>query len=44
MGVQIHTIDQCRNDIENNEFDFVIASIHTINKSDLIEREFYKNK
>lgn len=44
MGLQSHTISKCEEDIEKNEFDFVIASIHTINKSDLIERDFYKDK
>lgn len=44
MGLQSHTISKCKKDIEENEFDFVIASIHTINKSDLIERDFYKDK
>lgn len=44
MGLQSHTISKCEEYIEKNEFDFVIASIHTINKSDLIERDFYKDK
>ncbi|WP_455539027.1 histidinol-phosphatase HisJ family protein [Terrisporobacter sp.] len=44
MGLQSHTLQNCKNDIEKNDFDFVIASIHTMNKSDLIKREFYKDK
>ena len=44
MGLQNHTLSKCMEDIEKNDFDFVIASIHTINKSDLIERDFYKDK
>ena len=44
IGLQNHTIDKCIEDIKSYDFDFVIASIHTINKSDLIDRDFYKNK
>ncbi len=44
MGLQNHTLPKCMEDTEKNEFDFIIASIHTINKLDLIERHFYKDK
>ena len=44
MGLQNHILSKCMEDIEKNEFDFVIASIHTINKLELIERDFYKDK
>ena len=44
MGLQQHILDKCVKDINNNEFDFVIASIHSINKYELIKGEFYKNK
>lgn len=44
LGLQNHTLSKCIEDTEKNEFDFVIASIHTINKLDLIERHFYKDK
>ena len=44
IGLQNHTIDKCIEDIKSHDFDFVIASIHTINKFDLIDRDFYKDK
>lgn len=44
MGLQDHVLDKCADDVINNEFDFVIGSIHTINKSELIQRHFYKDK
>lgn len=44
MGLQNHTLPKCMEDIEKNDLDFVIASIHTINKLDLIERHFYQDK
>ena len=33
MGLQNHTLCKCMEDIEKNEFDFVIASINTINNN-----------
>lgn len=44
MGLQNHVLDKCADDVINNEFDFVIGSIHTINKSELIQRHFYEGK
>ena len=44
MGLQNHVLDKCADDVINNEFDFVIGSIHTINKSELIQRHFYEDK
>lgn len=44
MGLQNHILSKCSDDIRSNDFDFVIGSIHTINKSELIKRDFYKDK
>lgn len=44
MGLQNHVLDKCIDDIINNDFDFVIASIHTVDKHELIRKNFYKNK
>ena len=44
IGLQEHVIDKCINDVKNNDFDFVIASVHSINKYELIKKMFYKDK
>ncbi|SKC84919.1 histidinol-phosphatase HisJ family protein [Maledivibacter halophilus] len=44
IGIQPHIIEKCDNLVEGNNFDFVIASIHTCNKQDLYTGDFYLNK
>lgn len=44
IGLQEHVLDKCLDDIINNDFDFVIASIHTIDKYELIGKKFYQDK
>lgn len=44
VGIQSHILDRCSNLILENDFDFVIASIHTIDKYELIHRNLYKGK
>lgn len=44
MGLQEHVLEKCKKDILNNEFDFVIASIHCIDKYELIKKKFYEDK
>ncbi|MEG0855653.1 MAG: histidinol-phosphatase HisJ family protein [Terrisporobacter sp.] len=44
MGLQNHILDKCREDVVNHDFDFVIASVHTIDKIELIQKDFYKDK
>lgn len=44
MGFQKHLLDKCSKDIIENDFDFVIASIHTINKHELYTGDFHKGK
>lgn len=44
MGLQNHILDKCSYDIENNDFDFVIASVHTIDRLELFTGDYHKNK
>jgi len=44
IGVQPHIIDRCQEMIEQWNFDFVIASMHTSEKSDLYNGDFFKGK
>lgn len=41
-GVQPHIIEVVENTIVNERFDFVIASMHTTNKKDLANQDFYQ--
>lgn len=42
MGLQQHVLSTCHQYVDNYDFDFVIASIHTIDKYELIHRHLYK--
>ena len=44
MGVQPHIIEKCSNDIKSYPFDFVICSMHAIDKIDLYNGSFFKGK
>ncbi|MCC5912155.1 MAG: histidinol-phosphatase HisJ family protein [Clostridiaceae bacterium] len=44
MGLQPHILNQCKEDVLNNKFDFVIGSIHSVEKSDLYLGSFFKEK
>lgn len=44
IGLQDQVLDRCLEAVTNNDFDFVIASIHTIDKYELIGKKFYKDK
>lgn len=44
MGVQPHIIEKCSNDIESYPFDFVICSMHAIDKIDLYNGTFFNDK
>lgn len=44
MGVQPHIIEKCSNDIKKYPFDFVICSMHAIDKMDLYNGAFFVNK
>lgn len=44
MGLQNQILDRCSNEIKVLDFDFVIASIHTINKLELFTGDFQKGK
>lgn len=43
-GLQSHVLDQCTEDINKHDFDFVIGSIHSIDKYELIYRHLYQGK
>ncbi len=43
MGLQSHIINQCSKDISNYPFDFVICSLHAINRVDLYNGTFFDN-
>jgi histidinol-phosphatase (PHP family) len=42
-GVQPHIIEEAEKIIKEEQFDFVIASMHTTNKKDLYTQDFYKS-
>lgn len=44
MGLQKHILEKCSYDIESNDFDFVIASVHTIDRLELFTGDYHKNK
>ncbi|AKL94895.1 histidinol-phosphatase HisK [Clostridium aceticum] len=44
MGVQPHILDRCKEDVEKYDFDFVIASIHSVEKSELFLNNFFDGK
>ena len=44
MGLQPHLFDRCSNEIKECDFDFVIASIHTINRNELYTGDYHKGK
>ncbi len=44
MGLQRHLFEICSKEIKENDFDFVIASIHTIDKHELFTGDFHKGK
>ncbi|MBU3107339.1 histidinol-phosphatase HisJ family protein [Clostridium gasigenes] len=44
MGLQSHILDRCSKEIREHDFDFVIGSIHTINKNELFTGDFHKGK
>jgi histidinol-phosphatase (PHP family) len=44
MGLQPHILDRCSKDITSHNFDFVIASIHTLERLELYTCDFHKGK
>lgn len=44
IGMQPHVIKRCDTLVQENNFDFVIGSVHTCNKLDLYRGDFYKGK
>ncbi|MGL5641614.1 MAG: histidinol-phosphatase HisJ family protein [Paraclostridium sp.] len=44
MGVQPHILERCSNDISRYPFDFVICSMHAIDKIDLYNGTFFNDK
>ena len=44
MGFQNHLLKKCSNDIKKYDFDFVIGSIHTIDRNELYTGDYHKGK
>lgn len=44
MGLQQHILDRCSKDIREHDFDFVIGSIHAIDRNELFTGDFHKGK
>lgn len=44
MGFQNHLLEKCSKDIKKHDFDFVIASIHTIDRNELYTGDYHKGK
>ncbi len=44
MGIQPHITEKCDRFIESGDFDFVISSIHTCDRKDLYNGDFFKAK
>lgn len=43
-GLQSHVLDRCRQDIRKHDFDFIIGSIHAIDRYELIDRSLYNGR
>lgn len=43
-GLQVHSLGRYYEDVRSNNFDFVIGSIHSIDKYELIDRHLYNGK
>lgn len=44
MGFQNHLLKKCSDDIKKHDFDFVIGSIHTIDRNELYTGDYHKGK
>ncbi|MDR5657936.1 histidinol-phosphatase HisJ family protein [Serpentinicella sp. ANB-PHB4] len=44
VGLQPHILNQCEEDILSSPFDFVIASVHSVEKNDLYSGNFFDSK
>lgn len=44
VGLQPHILDQCEDFVTSNQFDFVIGSIHSVEKHDLYSGNFFDSK
>lgn len=44
MGLQPHVLEKCRKDIEKHNFDFVIGSVHVVEKKDLYNSDYFDNR
>lgn len=44
MGLQSHILERCSKEIKEQDLDFVIASIHTIDRHELFTGDFHKGK
>ncbi|KAB3529782.1 histidinol-phosphatase HisJ family protein [Alkaliphilus pronyensis] len=44
FGLQSHTLDKYSRDFKDNSFDFIIGSLHSVEKKDLFSGAFYSEK
>ncbi len=44
IGLQSHLLDEIEKLLRDKDFDFILGSIHYVNKIDLFGKQFYKNK
>lgn len=44
IGIQPHVLDRCKTLVDAWDFDFVIASVHTADRSDLYNGDFFAGK
>ncbi|SCY04130.1 histidinol-phosphatase HisJ family protein [Alkaliphilus peptidifermentans] len=44
LGLQSHSLDKYNEDIQNHSFDFVIGSVHSVEKTDLYSGSFFNKK
>lgn len=44
LGLQPHILELCSKDIQSYPFDFAIASIHTLERIDLVSKKYFENK
>ncbi|MGL4393433.1 MAG: histidinol-phosphatase HisJ family protein [Fusobacteriaceae bacterium] len=44
LGIQAHLLEESKKIVESHNFDFVLASTHSINRQDIGMPEFYKGK
>ena len=44
LGLQAHTLDCCKKEVNSHDFDFAIASVHSLEGADFIDPDYFDGK